>query len=249
MNFTEIKNSYFFCPIVLLPKLKMFPNITHLYINFDDIIEPGQIPKTVTHIRFCNIFNSRINRNVLPNGITQIIFGNDFNQPIDIGTIPRSVKKIKFGSSFNQELSIGSIPNSVTHLIFGDNYNLPIKCGVLPDKLILLYFGNYFYEHIYPRALPPSIKFLKMNLYSIYNKNINELDNLISINSNVYSTSINPDIFTNYKINKWSYRNIICWDKDTQDFIQDIFSSRYSSILENLPRELVHYILEYPILL
>lgn len=41
------------------------------------------IPICVEHIKFGDIFNQQIEKNILPSGLQSIQYGNGFNQPID----------------------------------------------------------------------------------------------------------------------------------------------------------------------
>jgi hypothetical protein len=116
-------------------------------INFNEKIETGIIPDSVTHIVFPYNFNQTLEKEMFPDSVTHIKFDNYFNKPILKDVLPKNLKEIIFGNNFNCELEEGSLPNSITHLTFKSNFQHNLTKNILPLNLSHLmispnYLGN-----------------------------------------------------------------------------------------------------------
>ncbi|GAM27312.1 hypothetical protein SAMD00019534_104870 [Acytostelium subglobosum LB1] len=130
----------FGCDLALPRDLSRFGHITHLFLvhNFNHPVLAGDIPNTVTSLKF----------------------GNNFNHVLTPGVLPKSIRRLSFGYQYNQPLARGTIPDRLECLSFSDLFNQPIEVGVLPITLVDLSFGSTFDQSLAPRSLPPNLKHL-----------------------------------------------------------------------------------------
>ena len=128
--------------------------------KFNELIQPGCIPETVTEIVFNNLFNQPIDVGVLPKGLTHLTFGYSFDRSIEVGVLPNSLTHLTFGGGFNRSIDVGVLPNSLTHLTFCGGFNKHIDIGVLPNSLTHLTFGWKFNQSIESGVLPNSLTHL-----------------------------------------------------------------------------------------
>jgi hypothetical protein len=56
------------------------------------------LPQSLKVLRFGEVFNQPIDKDVLPKSLKELHFGCNFNQPIGIDILPRSLKQVHFGS-------------------------------------------------------------------------------------------------------------------------------------------------------
>ncbi|EGC40559.1 hypothetical protein DICPUDRAFT_73924 [Dictyostelium purpureum] len=140
-------------------------------------IEAGDIPETVTSVKFGNNYTQPIDiKSALPSGVTLFEYRN-FNQPLTPNTLPPNIKSLTLG--MDQEICEGTFPDSLTFLslykfnktISGPNlfnsvvnlhltsYNQLLKAGDLPKTLETLNL-NIYNQPLEPNALPPNLKTL-----------------------------------------------------------------------------------------
>ena len=105
--------------------------------------------------------------------ITHLKFGETFNEKVDIHNLPPFLTHITFGSEFNQQ--VDNLPNSLTHVAFGHCFNQPIDN--LPNFLTHVSFGHYFNQSIH--NLPISVT--KLTLGCRFNCSVEKLSNSICI--------------------------------------------------------------------
>lgn len=154
------------------------PNANHLIIghNFNEIIEPGIIPTSVTTIFFID-YRRSILAGALPPSLTHLYLDNSFNQPLVDGLIPRSVSHLEFGCNFNKPLSANSLPPDLTYLKFGHKFDQALDFGVVPLTVTCIEFGEYFYKSPDSISVALSVKivakysnyrlFMQMGFYKI----------------------------------------------------------------------------------
>ena len=59
----------------------------------------------------------------MPNSLHTLRFGNLFNQKIKKNILPKSLNTLILGIHFNQEIKEGVVPNSLLSLILGKKYD------------------------------------------------------------------------------------------------------------------------------
>ena len=90
----------------------------HSLKELEELIKSNQIR---SHLTFgCN-FNQPINEGMLPNSLTHLTFGWDFNQSINKGMLPNSLTHLTFGYNFNQPIKKDVLPS---YLIKFKLYNI-----------------------------------------------------------------------------------------------------------------------------
>jgi hypothetical protein len=142
-------------------KFKSIPKHTKLLClptKFNQPLEKGDIPNSVTTLKFGNHFDQPLKKGDIPNSVTTLNFWGYFNQPLKKGDIPDSITTLKFGWNFNQPLKKGDIPNSVTTLVFGFRFNQTLKPGDIPNSVTTLTFGNHFKQPLSSDNIPNSVK-------------------------------------------------------------------------------------------
>jgi hypothetical protein len=136
---------------------------------FNQPIEVGVLPQSLTHLTFSVKFNQPIEVDVLPQNLTHLTFGSKFNKPIGLDVLPQNLTYLMFGNCFNQKIEVGVLPQSLTELIFTSKFNKPIGLEVLPTNLTHLVFGDSFNHRIKENVLPQSLNYLIFSNNSIYN--------------------------------------------------------------------------------
>ncbi len=149
-----------------------FPKISYLTIcHFNQyiVIEPGFLPKTLTHLTLGN-YNNTISIGSIPSDVQFLTFGEYFNQPLSVGVLPINLKKLIFGekyenySNYEQRIRgfkgpIGAIGmNALNEYIYGD-FNQILTKDVLPHNLLYLKFGHDFNQSL-ENILPPNLEYL-----------------------------------------------------------------------------------------
>ena len=251
------------------------PNsVTHLVFghNFNQPLIPGIIPNSITHLVFGFDFNKRlIFPEIIPNSVTHLVFGHNFNKSLVPGVIPNSVTHLKFGSLFDKILVPGDIPNSVTHLVFGDYFNKPLNMnntpilnlytdnkGIIPNSVTHLVFGEFFNQKLVHGDIPQSVTHLEFGwcFDTLDTRVIPDSINYMRFSGRkiIYqvlespfsdSTFLKLDRYRSKIYNKWTRHTCKYFEKEI--YIR-IFESRTNSgILDNIPYELLCYILEYDI--
>jgi hypothetical protein len=183
-------------------------NLTHIAFR-DDFIGPiNKYPNKVTHITFGHSFNKSIDN--LPDSVTHLKLGYKFNKSIT--KLPKSLIYLELGNMFNK--SIDKLPPNLKYLILGDEFNksvtqLPrtlkyLEFGYyfnkpidkLPDTITTLVLGYKFCNSVY--KLPSNLKILDFGLWSLFNKELNNLPVTIKciIISKFYNRYI-PDTISN----------------------------------------------------
>ena len=183
----KIKGGGFNHKITTLPgKLKVLTFGSRKYdgynLGFNEKIDPGVLPQSLTHLKMGMYFNKPFEKGVLPNSLTHLSFGFYFNQPILFlpeslisltlgysynqpfykGVLRDSLTHLALGDSFNQPLHAGDLPQSLTHLILGFSYDQPFYKGVLRDSLTQLTVDYSFNQLLQPGDLPQSLTHLTM---------------------------------------------------------------------------------------
>ena len=226
--------------------------------SFNQSLKPGFIPNSVTYIEFGYSFNQQLNPGDIPNSVTHLTLGRDFNQLLKPGDIPNSVTHLTFGHNFEQRLFSRVIPDSVTHLAFGTNFNRSLRPGIIPNSVTRLLFGEYFNRKLKPGDIPSSVTYLEFG-WSFDNildpQVIPDSINYIRFKCprfdyNLNSKALPDSVFVDtYKINnKWNQNNHKYFDQYYNNrymYIRAFESRINSSILDNIPYELLCYILEY----
>ena len=113
---------------------------------FDQPIEEGTLPSSLTHLITGNSFNYPIH--FLPSSLTHLTFGFSFNKAVN-NTLPASLTHLSFGFNFNQ--SVNALPPSLTHLSFIESFNQSID--FLPCSLTHLTLGYAFNQKPTPDSL------------------------------------------------------------------------------------------------
>lgn len=133
--------------------------------DFNQPIHPGTLPKTVTKLRFSNLYDQQLFPGSLPCSLTDLEFGKNYNKPLDPGVLPTSLKKLDFvfSSRFNQPLYPGMLPNSLNILLFGHSFNHPLYKNILPDELTHLRLGMQFAHPIYIGFLPNGLQYIQFS--------------------------------------------------------------------------------------
>jgi hypothetical protein len=139
--------------------IKSFPNVSSITFgyHFNQRIEKGMLPDTLTHLTFGYHFNQRIDKDVLPNNLTHLTFGWNFNQRIDKDVLPNRLLNLTFGHDFNQYIYKDVLPDSLSNLTFGYCFNQQLKKDVFPNSLTHLTFGHSFNQRIEKDVLPDNL--------------------------------------------------------------------------------------------
>ncbi|GAM22417.1 hypothetical protein SAMD00019534_055920, partial [Acytostelium subglobosum LB1] len=141
------------------------PSITHLsMIVYRDTLNMDTLAKvpSLKRLGIYRYFNQQIEPGTLPSSITRLYLGISFNQPITPNSLPQSLTKLEFGWSYDQEFKVGSLPSSLKKLLMDVKYNQTFGVGVLPAKLKVLKLGLYYNRPFIPGALPTSLQQLTL---------------------------------------------------------------------------------------
>jgi hypothetical protein len=144
-----------------------------MYSMFDQKIDIGVLPDSMTHIFFGSAFNQKIEKNVLPKNLKYLVFNHCsscFNQKIEPNVLPNSIEYIELGCDFNQEIEEGVLPNSLKYLTLSCDFNRQLKPNIFPESLTHLTFGYKFNQEININVLPKSLIFLSFNFASEFNQ-------------------------------------------------------------------------------
>ncbi|GAM21967.1 hypothetical protein SAMD00019534_051420 [Acytostelium subglobosum LB1] len=133
--------------------------------SFDQPINPGSLPSSLTSIHLGYQFNHMIIHGTLPSSLKSLEFSDRFNQCIAPGVLPMSLTKLTMGFLFEQTLEPGALPSSLLELRFGtySKYRQPFVAGTLPPSLKHLSLGSNYSEPIVSGALPDSLTYLKLS--------------------------------------------------------------------------------------
>nr|QBK89569.1 MAG: FNIP repeat protein [Pithovirus LCPAC001] len=135
-----------------------YKNVTSMIlVDFDQKIEKGVLPTSLTALEFGEGFDQKIEKGVLPISLTTLTFGINFNQKIEKDVLPSSLKTLKFGQFFNLKMEKDVLPALLTTLKFGRYFNQKIEKDVLPASLTTLKFGRHFNQKIEKSVLPTSL--------------------------------------------------------------------------------------------
>ena len=232
-------------------------SVTHL--TFNARIKLGIIPKSITHLTFGSNFNYPLKIGFIPNSVTHLVFGRNFNQTLKKGVIPDSVTHLDLGEFFSKPLESGDIPDSVTHLAIGEFFyqlvipnsithfkfrKLPIANlhqGDIPNSVTHIVLKYHFNKPLEQGVIPDSVVYIKFNSGGLevkeYEKPLEYLSEHVFIDKNLQGINL-------YTSNKWT--RYTCKYFDNVKIYQDIFHSKLNSgILDELPNELLFYLLEY----
>lgn len=131
-----------------------------------------EFPKTLTHFKFNDNFNSELRKIEFPDTITNLYFGNNFNQSIDQVKLPASLKVLILGSYFNKPLDKIVFPKSLKVLIIGYNFNQSLENITFPENLCELNLRNLI-QPLKKLKLPKNLK--KLYVGHNYNYPIDEI--------------------------------------------------------------------------
>jgi hypothetical protein len=179
--------SYNFCLTDMLPRKLKVLTLT-LNENYNQILHPNDIPKSVTHLTLRKDFNQSL-QGILPDALVDLNLYCKFNQDILPGHLPSSLRNLSLGYKFNKPIigcipyglvhleldgfnhNVDDLPASIIHLTFGDNFDHPVN--KLPPFLLELKLGYYFTECI--NELPSTLTHLTLSCE--YSHNIDALPN------------------------------------------------------------------------
>ncbi len=134
-----------------------FPStLTHLILNslFNNFIEPDVIKDGLIYIKFGYQFNKPLKPNAIPKTTKYVIFGNSFNQELFIDVIPKGAIYVDLGNDFDKLLKEGNLQVGLKTLIFSTHYNHPLENGVIPKGTQKVVFGLYFNQPLKPNDIP-----------------------------------------------------------------------------------------------
>lgn len=118
------------------------------------------IPYGVQSVTFGTFFDNVINKGEIPQSVTHLTFGLCFNKSI-VNSIPNSVTHLTFGCLFNKSID-NNIPDSVQHLVFGDFFNQDVTDSI-PSSVKYLTLGHYFNHDI--SKIPNTVQYLTLDKY------------------------------------------------------------------------------------
>jgi hypothetical protein len=127
---------------------------------FNQSLEVGVLPASLTHLTFGVNFNQSMGKDVLPGGLTHLTFGCCFTKSLEVGVLPASLTHLTFGVNFNQSMGKDVLPVGLTHLTFGCCFTKSLEVGVLPASLTHLTFGANFTHSLARGVLPASLTHL-----------------------------------------------------------------------------------------
>jgi hypothetical protein len=166
--FVDISSDLHFFP-------QLFPKLESIRFRdfFDQMIEPGKLPRTLKKIIFGYYFNQTIEPGVLPENLEELIFGSYYDQSFEKDVLPNKLLRLEFEDNFSQwieelpknltKLKIGiwsgdlSLLENLSDLELGSYYNEYIPKGELPRSLKRLKFGDYFNLEIQKGVLPDGL--------------------------------------------------------------------------------------------
>ncbi len=170
-----------------------YKNVTSMIlVEFNQKIEKGVLPASLTTLEFGYKFDQKIEKGVLPTSLTTLIFGWLFNQIIEKGVLPTSLTTLTFGWLFNQIIEKGVLPVSLTTLTLGEKFNQKIEKGVLPISLTTLEFGRFYNKKIEKGVLPRSLTTLKLGFE--FNKKIEKGVLPVSLTALTFGWAFNQKI-------------------------------------------------------
>ncbi len=132
--------------------------ITLNYIEKNETLVPGFIPKGVIDIVFGDLFNIDLVIGSIPKSAISVSFGGRFDKILKGGVLSIGLKKIKFGHQFNQKLLPNIIPHTVEDIVFGDMFDKPLGKGVIPRNAKSVVFGNNFSQYLDEGTFPYGLK-------------------------------------------------------------------------------------------
>ena len=127
--------------------------------DFNQIIYPGYIPPTVTHIilTFAKNFNMKFLPGSIPHGVTHLQLGYGYNQEFSPDCLPQTLIHLELGYEYNKPLLPGIIPSTVTHLELGYKFNKELVPGSIPHNVNHLSISHDYNHKIMPDCIPPSV--------------------------------------------------------------------------------------------
>lgn len=125
----------------------LFPTITYLDLDLEEMGGINGIPPNVTHLVLAGYFDQYIDS--FPPSLTHLTFGRCYNQALP--KILPSLLHLTFGCEFNQPVDF--LPPSLTHLRLRECFNQTIDC--LPNSLTHLHLGAAFNQQMekFPTSL------------------------------------------------------------------------------------------------
>lgn len=98
---------------------------------FDQKLEIGNVPDSVTHLKLGGLFNKELEIGHIPYGVTHLKFNDRFDQKLQEGHIPNSVTHLSFGRYFSQILEADHIPTNLESITCR-SHNTPIDLRNVP---------------------------------------------------------------------------------------------------------------------
>ncbi|GAM26455.1 hypothetical protein SAMD00019534_096300 [Acytostelium subglobosum LB1] len=89
-----------------------------------------------------SFFNQVLDIGILPDTLTKLSVGPHFNHPIAPGVLPSSLTTLLLGYCFNQPLGKDVLPPGLQELSFGDNFKMGGQVELLPRSLRRLSLRN-----------------------------------------------------------------------------------------------------------
>ena len=162
-------------------------------------------------------FNQKIEPNNLPISLTNLIFSHNFNQKIKPNILPELLTNLTFGNKFDKKIEPNTLSDSITTLTFGYFFNQKIEPNSLPEKLTTLTFGYFFNQKIEPNSLPSNLKYIEFNWIWLRDKiNISSYIEMVNNIPSYYNVKIFvvknilgdndlkwPIYVCNYSKNRW----------------------------------------------
>ena len=129
---------------------------------FDQTIDPGVLPASLTSLDLGWAFNQRLDPGVLPACLTSLTLGAQFDRPLAPGALPARLTSLVFGFHFDQPLDPGVLPASLTLLTLSGRFDRPFVTGGLPHGLQTLRVGGHFDQPLEPGTLSASLVSLEL---------------------------------------------------------------------------------------
>ncbi|KAN0050583.1 hypothetical protein ACTA71_003718 [Dictyostelium dimigraforme] len=130
-------------------------NKSNLPLNF--------FPISLTSLSLGNGFNQLLEPGLLPKSLLYLYLGTSFNKPLLLNSLPSGLIVLKFDqdSRFNHSIGVGILPSTLITLEFGSGFSFKIiDPNILPKSLLYLVLPSEKFS-ISKSAIPKSIKDLR----------------------------------------------------------------------------------------
>ena len=138
------------------------PQLQHLDtgLRFNQLLTPGLLPCSLTHVRFSHSFNQPLVRGSIPEGVVHLSLGMAFNHPLRPGVLPSTLRELVLGDAFAHVLQVGSLPPHLELLRLPNGYRPPLHAQLWPSSLRLLNLRGYAGGVLEVGVLPDTLQYV-----------------------------------------------------------------------------------------